>query len=226
MATGTRKGGGAVYLLLSVICLLGLLSEYAVLRCEQWAYAKSYNKFTITESIGHWVIVCFIWGILAAMMVYVSARVYGLNLTHKGNRPKITGFALVVLLLAVSVITRCAVYGGWKVALDFVNSGWFPFIFQYVYYFFEVFIVLLVVVFSQTAGEYFCEKLRVPAMKKVPWGAAFLALTWGLSHIVTQSGTSVELTYVMYALFAGVSYLAVNKNFYVSYAVFIIMFLI
>lgn len=215
-----KKSNTLTFLLFSAVCLTAFISEYVILQCEQFIYDKNYYKFSITESIVHWVLVCVVWGMIGTVLFYVSARVYQFDTLKRSKLPSAKGWIFSVIILAASVIMKLAAWGDWKVILDFRSSGWFQFIFQYIYYLFEVFIILLTVIFAQEAGE------RITKLKNVPWGGILLAFTWGLSHIITQSSMIIGLLYFVLSILFGAAHIAVKKNSYISYSFIALMFLL
>ena len=58
--------------------------------------------------------------------------------------------------------------------LAFGNTlGWIGYLIQNTYYVFEMVLALMIVYFSQTAGE------RLTSLPNVPWGSISLAIMWG-----------------------------------------------
>lgn len=220
-----RRWRALTFLVLGAVCLLGLLLEYPVLFAEQFIYDKIYNSFTITESITHWILICVLWGILGLVLFYISARVYGFNFTKKKKRPTKNGIKASILFLSAGVLLKLIVFGSWKPLLDFLNSGWFQFIFQYIYYFFEVGLALIMVVFMQEAFEGILKSQKI-RIKNVPWGGIILALSWGLLRFVTETNPASALCYTIIALLLGAAYLAANKNVYIAYGLSVLIFLI
>lgn len=220
MYTGKRQCTALNYTVLSLVCLFSLFVEFILLQCEQFIYAKNYYKFTITESIVHWAIICFVWGMVGTFLLYLSARVYRLDIIKKKQCPTVLGWIIAIVCVAVSFALKFLVWGEWKVLYDIHNSGWFQFIFQYIYYLFETLIVLLTIVFAQELGE----KIFKP--KFIPWGGILLSVTWGISHILSQGDILIGFSYIVYSLLYGTAYIAVKKNIYISYAAVALMFLI
>ena len=83
MSSSKRKTSATGFAVLGAVCLLGLTFEYSLIMFEQFLYNKLYNKFTITESITHWLIISGLWSILGLVLFYISARVYGYNFIKK-----------------------------------------------------------------------------------------------------------------------------------------------
>ncbi|MBP5636739.1 MAG: hypothetical protein J6X25_04390, partial [Bacteroidales bacterium] len=63
---------------------------------------------------------------------------------------------------------------------EFKSRGPILFPFQYVYYLFEVMLVLLIIIFGQMAFEKWFNN------NKIPFGGILVALTWGLGHWLSK----------------------------------------
>ena len=220
-----RKRRTLTFLVLGTVCLLGILSEYPVILVEQFIFDKGYYGFSITESITHWIFMCVLWGLLGLVLFYISARVYGFNFTKKKRRPTVKRLRASVLFIAAGTILKHLVFGGWKPLLDFRSSGWFQFIFQYIYYLFETGLLLIMIIFMQEACERILKTQKIK-IKNVPWGGIILSLTWGLIHFATESNPAAALCYTLIALLIGAEYLASNKNAYITYILSALIFLI
>lgn len=205
---------------LGIVGLVAFALEYLILQCEQFIYDKNYFKFTITESIVHWVLICVVWGMIGLTLFYVAERVYRFDAAKRSKFPSVRGWISCALLISLSAVIKLFAWQGFKIVLDFHNSGWFQFIFQYLYYLFESFMLVLCIVFFQEAFEH-CFKT-----KYIPWGGIVLALTWGLSHIITQGSVTIGLAYALLALLFGIGHMSVQKNLYISYVLITVMFLL
>ncbi len=218
-----RKTPSAMtFFILGSVCVAGLLSEYLVIIAEQFIYDKTYLKFTITESITHWVIICVLWGFLGLVLFYISARVYDFDFTKKKRLPSVKGFVISILLTGTSVGLKHRVFSDWKAVIDFRNSGWFQFIFQYVYYLFVLFLSLIMIVFVQEAFDRVLKK----ETSAIPFGGIVLSMVWGFLHFVTEFNPASALCYAAAALLIGAEYLASNKNIYIAYGFSVLIFLI
>jgi len=69
-----------------------------------------------------------------------------------------------------------------------------------------------------------CEKI----FKKLeaPYAGMIIALTWGLSHIITQANLYIGLTYFALSVMFGAAYIAFKKNLYITFLFMAIMFLV
>ena len=111
-------------------------------------------------------------------------------------------------------------WGGSKLLIEFGRLGVLKFIFQYIYYLFEVILFMLIIVYGQKAFELWFKK------KNIPYGGIVVALTWGLGHWFTK-GTLVTGLYTAFAGFCyGVVYLLLNRNIKWTYVVLCIMFIL
>ena len=219
------KKCAATFGILGFVSLLGLCSESVLILLEQFIYDKTYNKFTITESITHWLIISGLWGILGLVLFYVSARVYNFNFSKKKNLPSERGWIVAVLLFLTAFGVKFRIYGGWKLAADFTQSGWFQFIFQYIYYLFQAIMILMLVVFAQEATDRALKTHKI-RFRHIPWGGIILAATWGTLHLATEANFTVAICCIILSLLAGAAHLAVNKNVYISYVLTVLILLI
>ena len=110
-------------------------------------------------------------------------------------------------------------FNGFKVLMEFQHFGWLKFIFQHIYYFFVILLVTLTIVFAQKAGELWFNN-------KIPWGAIFIGLTWGLFHAFTQGNLLVGLYGCLLGFLFGTVYLLEKKNIYVAYWLILLMFIL
>lgn len=198
---------------LGAASLLGLFTEYAVLAAEKYIYDKEYNKFTITESVTHWIIVCVLWGIIGLVLFYIAARVHDYDFIRKENKPSARGVVVAIMLLSSSIGVKYLLLDGWQMAVDFKQQGWFQFIFLYIYYLFKAALLLFGAAFFQEG----CERLVKFKSDHIPWGGLVLALIWGLLQFSTTSDIKLALFHTACAFFIGCAHLAAKKNMYVSY---------
>ncbi len=213
MADTKKKLRPSMLFLTGAVSLLGLYLEYALLAAERFIFDKSYNEFTITESVTHWIVTCVVWGFLGLIIFYVASRVYGFDLTKKDRRPTVRGLVVALLLLSSSVGVKYLLLGGWQMTLDFKQQGWFQFIFLNVYRLFEAVLLVFAAVFFQEA----CQRVTKIENEHIPWGGALLALTWGLLHFLTSGDIIMAIFYTALAFFIGCAHLAAKKNLYISY---------
>ena len=66
---------------------------------------------------------------------------------------KIWQWVSVVIIFILMIVFSYIDWNGSKVLKEFRYNGWLKFIFQYIYYVFEVGLVVLIVIFGQKAFE-------------------------------------------------------------------------
>lgn len=214
------KSRPSSFLLMGAICLFAFFIEFLLLECEQLIYAKHYYEFTITESIMHWILICVLWGLISLVMCYAAVRMFSFNLSRRKTLPKKRGYAAAAIIILAAVLLKLYIYSGWKPHIDFIKSGWFQFIFQYIYYLFETFLISITLALFQEGGE------RIFNRTYIPYGGLILAATWGISHIITQGSFLIGLCYILLAVMFGFAYLYMNKNLSLTYIAVAIMFLL
>ena len=106
-----------------------------------------------------------------------------------------------------------------KVVKEFLYHGWLKFIFQYLYYAFEV---------DFSSNYYICSKCREIWFKneKIPWGGILLALTWGIAHIFTKGDLLVGVYSSLGGILYGGVYLICKKNVLLAYPIILLMFIL
>ncbi|MBE5961592.1 MAG: hypothetical protein E7256_09460 [Lachnospiraceae bacterium] len=197
----------------------GLGIDALVLMVLQQIYGKSFGEWETFEYCIHWSIVCLGWGCVVWLLKRAADRKYGENLLRQKEKFTRNGFLMSAALVIILVTAETMLWDGFKPVREFVRLGAVKFGFQYVYYFLEVLLVLLIVVFGQRCGECLTGK------KRIPWGGIMLAFTWGLVHCLTKgmaTGIEAFLTSFCY----GTIYLGVNRNIPWSYALLAVAFLL
>ncbi len=150
---------------------------------------------------------------------YVEKK-QGWNVLEKTT--KLKGWQWVVAFSGIifALIRSYYAWNGFKPYIEFLSNGAYGFVLQYIYYFFEVILFTLIIVFGQKAFEHFFKK------ENIPYGGIVVALTWGLVHWFTK-GTFFDGLYGMVNgfLFGGMYLLMgrdVKKSFLLLYFMFII----
>ena len=121
--------------------------------------------------------------------------------------------------MIASLVWSCLDWNGMKVVREFNANGPLKFVFQYIYYCFEVMLVLLIIVFGQKSFEK-CFRNR-----NIPYGGMLAAVTWGIAHFFTK-GSSTGIGIMISALAFGCVYLLVNRDIRKAYPIIWIMFVL
>lgn len=212
---------GYKFLELSLYAFGGLgIEALLVFFVEPLIFNKSFNNFSVTENILHWIITCIIWGGLSYVLIRKAKKSYDFNIFSYKDSIGLLNWIICFGLLATTIVISFIGWNGSKVVKEFIHNGWLKFIFQYIYYFFETILFVLIIVFAQKAGETWSNK------KSVPWGGIFVALTWGLAHIFTKGELMVGISTSVVGLIYGIAYLVSKKNLYIAFPLILLMFIL
>lgn len=208
-----------MYFILSLLVVVGLSGEEFVLLIENNIYSLPAGQWGNKECILHWVFTSIIWGCVGLVCVQFAKRRDNFRLFERGETIKKWQWIVVLLLLVFSVAVSCFAWNGWKVLIEFYHNGWLKFIFQYIYYIFETWMIMLILTFSQKAFELWFHH------ENIPYGGVVLSLTWGAVHILTQEFMT-GIYCMFFAMLYGIVYLLLNKDFKKSYIIIFLMFVL
>jgi len=215
-----KKITGADYLYLALYAFAGIGLELVLVGVIEPLFSVSLKTYTTFQHIIHWMVICIIWFIVGNFLISLASKKYDFNLWE--NKTKLKGWQYigVVICLIVSISSHYVDWEGFKPLLEFQRLGALKFVFQYIYYLFETFLISLIVIFGQTA----CEKwFRNEA---IPYGGIFLALTWGLMHIVSKGSVAVGILTAFGGFLYGAAYLVVGKDYKKALPLMYFMFIL
>ena len=115
----------------------------------------------------------------------------------------------MVIIFIIMIVFSYIDWNGSKVLKEFQYNGWLKFIFQYIYYAFEVGLVVLIVTFGQKAFEKWFHK---DSSVWIPYGGILTGLTWGMVHILTKGDLSTGVSLSLISIGYGITYLLVNSR--------------
>ena len=187
---------------------------------EQNIYGIGIESFSTPQMILHWVLTCILWG-LCGFFICRGAKKKGYDLFAK-NEWNIRPWQWICIAggVAVSLATSWIDWEGSKVLKEFASNGALKFIFQYIYYMFEVSLVMLIIVFGQKACEIWFRH------ENVPYGGIIAAVTWGLGHWASKGSLAAGLVSAACGLALGSVYLLTNRKAKLSYALLCVMFIL
>lgn len=177
---------------------------------------KSSEYSTIHHCI-HWVLTCVLWGSITVFLLHLSKTKYSFDILKNNHVVTPKGWLIAIIITVVSIMLTTIVCKGFKPVTEY--NGLVKFIFQNIYYLFEAALIVLTIIFGQRFGEVITKKVNLP------WGGLFLAMTWGLVHILLQGLHTGIYTFIM-AIFYGIVYVALNKNTKYSYILITLMFIL
>lgn len=217
---GKEKITGLDYFVLALYAFAGLGMEvlYAFV-LEPVFYGVPMQDFSIRQTIIHWIVTCATWGLLAYILIQKSEKKYLFPMLVKGKPMKLWQWGACAAFVLGAFLLDYIRWGGFKVYLEFIRSGWLLFGFQYLYYAFETMLFLLIIVFGQKACEVWFYKANLP------YGGIICGLTWGLAHVFTKDLLTGILGLVI-GFAMGSVYLMVGRDLKKAYIVLFFMFVL
>ena len=130
-------------------------------------------------------------------------------------------FRPAVGLAALCILLNVLDWGTLKVIGEFQKKGPLLFAGQYLYYAFEVVLVLLIAAF----GQRFWEALR-KGRSRFPFGGVVLCCTWGAIHMLSRGSLSTGLGVMAFGLMYGAIYVLLGRDARTSYLAMLAAFVI
>ncbi len=182
-----------------------------------WGRSVSYKP---SQNVIHWILTIICWVSIILLLIKNSSKKLKFDVIN-ANRVSLKGILLSMILIIICIMMNSFEDGNLKIIGEFRRNELIEFIFQNIYYIFEVGLVFLIIDF----GQEFFEKL-FNRNTNVPYGGIVLALTWGLIHILTQSDIITGLVVMLFSVIYGIIYLLLNKNSKLTYLAILLAFII
>ncbi|WP_086349575.1 hypothetical protein [Candidatus Enterococcus clewellii] len=150
-----------------------------------------------------------LWFGAAYLLMQYAKRKFGFDLFEPKESLENILFLPILGLVVVIIIVSTVGFGGFKPIVEFTGSLQHSipaFIFRNIYYLAESSLIVVTIAF----GQKFFEK-QFSLSEKLPLGGLFLALTWGLMHILLQ-GFMGGLYTVFFSLAAGGIFILCKKD--------------
>ena len=211
---------GVDYLFLALCAFAGMALELILAFVIEPIFGIYIGTYTTAQMIGHWIVICVIWLLVGIFLIGLANKKCGFNLWEHRNKLKTWQYFGIIVCLVVSIVSHYIDWKGFKPSLEFQNLGLVKFIFQYTYYFFETFLMSLIIIFGQQACEMWFNN------KAIPYGGIVLALTWGLIHIVSKGSILVGLLSAFGGFLYGAAYLIVGKDYRKALPLMFLMFVL
>ena len=219
-----KNSKGWNYLVYALYAFAGLGIEVLLaFLLEPLIYGCSMNEWSTAQNISHWVITCICWWGDCFLLIKTAKNKYGFDIFEHQKKMKLWQWFAVVAIFVLMLVISYIDWDGSKVLKELQHYGWLKFIFQYIYYIFEVGLVVLIVVFGQKAFEKLIHKdCRV----LIPYGGILTGLTWGMGHFLTKGSLSMGLSLIFISIGYGVTYLLVNRDIRKAYVWILLMFVL
>ena len=166
------------------------------------------SRYTAAHTLLHWGMTMACWGLTAALLVRQAEKKLGFSLLEARPVPR-KGAGLAIGLAALCILLNALDWGTLKVIGEFL------------YYAFEVVLVLLIAAF----GQQFWEALR-KGRSQFPFGGVVLCCTWGAIHTLSRGSLSTGLGVMAFGLMYGAIYVLLGRDARTSYLAMLAAFVI
>lgn len=215
-----NKTTGMDYLYLALYAFAGIGLELVLVGLIEPLFGVSLETYTTAQNIIHWVVICIIWFFVGIFLIKLAKKKYGFDLWENTCKLRGRQYVGIAFCLILSVSSHYMDWGGLKPYLELQQLGTLKFIFQYIYYLFEAFLISLIIIFGQKS----CEKWF--KNEAIPYGGIVLAFTWGLMHIVSKGSVAVGLLSAFGGFLYGSAYLIVGKDYKKALPLMCLMFML
>ena len=223
MSNGIKWTG---YLYMSLLSFSAFLLEYVSIFVIAgfFLHVDIWNYTPYQRSI-HCIIMAVLWAAVIGSILLFSRRRYdfpvkNLDTEKISSRDWIAAF----LCLAACKVMTFIDWHTWKIIGEAKGKSVFSFLTQYLYYIFEVGLVLLIIMFGQKAAE-----TGLKRESRIPFGGIILALTWGVFHFVSR-GVGLEIwngiSCMLFSVLGGIMYLKMRKRCLYSYLLLAVGYLL
>lgn len=178
---------------------------------EPVLYGCQMDDWNSWQKVCHWIMTCVVWGLMTFFICKSSEKRYSVNLFQKAEKIRPGQWLCIIIGVWLCLLSTWIDWGGSKVISEFRKRGPLLFSFQYVYYLFEVALVLMIIVFGQIALEKWFGNDRIP------YDGIVVALTWGLGHWMTKGSLFAGIYTALGGFVFGSVYLLTNRNIKLSY---------
>jgi hypothetical protein len=204
------------YFWLSILSFGAFMLEYLSIIIEVILLHVDIQNYTAQQRSIHHIIMVFMWSVFIGVLLLFSKKHY--RFPTSGNQEGKISVRNWIVTLACFIGCKIFTFIDWhtlKVIGEAQGKTIFQFFAQYLYYIFEVMLVILIIIYGQKAIETFLKK-----ESPIPFGGIILAMTWGIFHFVSR-GVGIEIwngiSTMIFSVLSGEIYLKLNKRWLHSY---------
>ena len=214
-----KKISGFDYLWCALYACSGFALELLLVQIEK-SMGIGIDQFTTMQNIVHLLITTILWVAAGFVVIFIGRKTTGFRILEIKEKMKGWQYFAIALCFVVNLIAKYLDWGGFKPLLEFNRLGLPVFIFQYLYYAAEGFLISLVIVYAQKACETWFKN------EKLPYGGIILGLTWGLAHVFSKGDVLISIFAALSAFLFGAAYVFVNKDYRKALPIIILLFMI
>lgn len=214
-----KKITGFDYLWCALYAFAGVAFELLVMSIERTLGIDT-NNFTVSQNIIHLITTTIGWILIGMLVIFIGKKTTEFDIWKTREKIVAWQYIAIIICFIVNIFAKYLSWGGFKVISEWHSRGPLLFVFQYIYYLAEGFLISLIIVFGQKA----CEKWF--HNEKLPYGGVILGLTWGLVHISTKGSLQIGLLSAAGGFLMGTSYLFVNKDYRKALPIITLLFML
>lgn len=192
---------------LTLLAFIGLCLEILLASLEKHLYGTDIAGFSEMQYIRHWLITSALWAIVSFWAVFLSKRLFEFNVFESHTVSSRLQLVLGLSLPLVFAVVWSILNGGPGIVRFYKNSSIAMFIWQYIYYVFEMLLAGLIICLSQRSFD-----SRTGKPSQIPWGGLMLGLSWGLLHYFTKSSAVVAAIAFILAILFGMVFNWLGKD--------------
>lgn len=208
------------YLWYALYAFAGLGLEIVLLSFIEPMFLGKSSDYDTMQNVMHWILTIICWAIMIIWLIRSSQKKLNYNVMNT-NKVSKKGVVISLILIVACILLNAYDWRTLKIVGEFSKKEFTEFIFQYIYYLFEVGLVFLIVVFGQKFIETLLKRKSI-----IPFGGIVLCCTWGVIHILSQGSITTGLGVMAFALMYGMIYLALNRNTILSFFAMLLAFII
>ncbi len=214
-----KKITGFDYLWIALYACAGFAFELILVNIENMIGIDIKNN-TVMPNIIHWLITIIGWILIGMFILKLGKKTTNFDIWEHKEKIKAWQYIALILCFVVNIIVKYMDWNGFKVIIEWNNRGPLLFLFQYLYYLTEGFLISIVIVFGQKAFESWFHN------DKIPFGGIILGLTWGIAHIISKGSITTGLLSAGAGFLFGTSYLLVNKDYRKALPIITLLFIL
>lgn len=179
------------------------------------------NNYTNTQLIVHWILTCISWGLVSYLIITMSKKKLSFQIINN-NKVDNKRIILALVIVCIGIGINALDWGTLKIIGEAKKKIPIIFLFQYLYYFFEVVLICLII----SLGQKFFETLLKKESSIIPWGGLLLSVTWGAIHFITKGSLVEGLGTMTFGILYGFIYLILKRNTKWTYIAIAMAFMI
>lgn len=208
------------YLWYALYAFAGLGLELVLLNFIEPMFLGKVGEYGTMQNVIHWILTIICWAIMIVFLIRGAQNKLDFDVMNN-NKVSARGIIISLVLVAACILLNAYDWGTLKIIGEFGKKEFLEFLFQYIYYIFEIGLVFLIIAFGQKFGETMLKRKN-----NIPFGGIVLCCTWGAIHFLTQGNITTGLGVMAFSMAYGIIYLVLNRNTKLSFLAILAAFVI